>query len=49
MGNNDDLETLQRKPSFSNRKKMTKRHNSSTFGGASSSKKKMSRTPDQPL
>ena len=44
---NEDLETLQRRPSFSNRKRVMKRNNSSV--GASSAKKKMSRTPDQPL
>lgn len=42
---NEDLETLQRRPSFSNRKRVMKRHNSSV-GAASSSTKKMSRTPD---
>jgi hypothetical protein len=43
---NEDLDTLQRRPSFSNRKKVNKRSNSSV---AASSSKKMSRTPDHPL
>ena len=43
---NEDLDTLQRRPSFSNRKKVNKRGNSSV---AASSSKKMSRTPDHPL
>jgi len=47
--NNDDLETLQRKPMLLlNQKK--KRHNNSTSRNNSSCKKTMkSRTPDHPL